>query len=89
MKHKKLATHGLPTTMHREWVGLCRLKFEERAGAAQNAVGRRLLQLMATKRSNLAVAADVTSTDRLLALADEVLMYDWPVLSDEECCLSS
>ena len=49
-----------------------RQRFEERAQAAQNAAGRRLLELMAHKRSNLAVAADVADPAALLRLADQV-----------------
>jgi len=49
-----------------------RQRFEERAQAAQNAAGRRLLELMARKRSNLAVAADVADPAALLRLADQV-----------------
>ncbi|KAK9831999.1 hypothetical protein WJX81_007379 [Elliptochloris bilobata] len=49
-----------------------RLPFEERAKAAQNAAGQRLLELMARKRSNLAVAADVADTAAMLRLADQV-----------------
>ena len=49
---------------------VCRMRFEERAEHAQNAAGRALLQLMARKRSNLAVAADVASFEKVLAIAD-------------------
>ena len=49
-----------------------RLPFEARAQAAQNAAGRRLLELMARKRSNLAVAADVADPAAMLRLADQV-----------------
>ena len=47
-----------------------RLPFEERAALAQCPAGRALLDLMARKKTNLAVAADVPSTDAVLALAD-------------------
>ena len=47
-----------------------RMRYEERAEHAQNLAGRALLALMARKRSNLAVAADVPSLEALLALAD-------------------
>ena len=46
------------------------MRYEERAGHARNAAGAALLQLMARKRSNLAVAADVPSLERVLAIAD-------------------
>ena len=48
------------------------LTYSERAGMIQNAVGSRLLQLMDSKRTNLAVAADVTTAAELLALAEAV-----------------
>ena len=47
-----------------------RLPFEERASLAQCPAGKALFELMARKRTNLAVAADVPSTDAVLALAD-------------------
>jgi len=46
------------------------LTFEERAGLAKNAVSQRLLRLMGTKKTNLAVNADVTSKDELLRFAE-------------------
>ncbi|GAB4821758.1 hypothetical protein N2152v2_008804 [Parachlorella kessleri] len=49
-----------------------RLRYEERAGLAQNPLGRRLFELMVRKRSNLSVAADVATVDEMLALADKV-----------------
>lgn len=52
-----------------------RLSYAERAKVARNETGRRTLEVMARKRSNLAVAADVNSTDQLLALADKVGPY--------------
>ena len=39
---------------------------------AQNAVGKQCLQLMAQKRTNLAVAVDVATADEMLRLADQV-----------------
>jgi hypothetical protein len=50
--------------------GVCRLPFEERAAVAQNAAGKRLLELMARKRTNLAVAADVATVEEMLRIAD-------------------
>ncbi|EIE21646.1 monophosphate synthase [Coccomyxa subellipsoidea C-169] len=47
-----------------------RLPFEERATLAQNAAGKRLLELMARKRTNLAVAADVATVEEMLRIAD-------------------
>jgi hypothetical protein len=49
-----------------------RLSFEERAGLSQNAAGKKLFQLMASKRSNLAVAADVGTVEEMFQIADAV-----------------
>lgn len=46
--------------------------FAERAALAKHPVAKRLLELMESKQSNLAVAADVTSASELLELAEEV-----------------
>lgn len=46
-----------------------RYTFEERADVATNAAGKNLLTLMATKKTNLCVAADVTTSAEVLALA--------------------
>lgn len=48
------------------------MPFEERAKLAQNPVARQCFELMARKRTNLAVAADVGTADEMLALADAV-----------------
>ena len=47
-----------------------RLPFEERAGMAQNAAGKKLFELMLRKRSNLAVAVDVDTVQEMLRIAD-------------------
>ena len=47
-----------------------RLPWGERAALAANPAGKALFELMARKRTNLAVAADVPSTDAVLALAE-------------------
>nr|BAY00744.1 uridine monophosphate synthase [Expression vector pUT3]BAY00745.1 uridine monophosphate synthase [Expression vector pTR_KJUMPS] len=47
-----------------------RLPFGERAALCQNAAGRKLLELMARKRTNLAVAADVATVEEMLRIAD-------------------
>jgi len=47
-----------------------RLPWPARAAAAANPAGRALFELCERKRSNLAIAADVPTTDALLALAD-------------------
>ena len=49
---------------------ICRMPFEERAQLAQNACGKRLFELMARKRSNLAVAADVGTVQEVLRIAE-------------------
>lgn len=49
-----------------------RLRYEERAPMAKNAMGRELFELMAKKHTNLSVAADVGSAEEMLALADAV-----------------
>lgn len=49
-----------------------RLSYEERAGHAKNALGKQLFELMARKKSNLAVAADVSTSAAVLQLADQV-----------------
>ena len=47
-----------------------RLPFEERARLAQNVAGKKLFELMARKRSNLAVAADVDTVQEMLRIAE-------------------
>lgn len=54
---------------------LCRMAYEERAQLAKNPVGKRLFELMAKKRTNLSVAADVETVDDMLRLADAVGPY--------------
>jgi len=49
-----------------------RQRYEERAKAAKNALAARCLELMAKKKSNLSVAADVDTAEEMLALADKV-----------------
>lgn len=46
--------------------------FAERAALAKHPVAKRLLELMESKQSNLAVAADVTSASELLELGEQV-----------------
>jgi uridine monophosphate synthetase len=46
--------------------------YEKRVDIAANPVAKALLRLMADKKTNLAVAADVTTTAELLGLADSV-----------------
>ncbi|CAG5121189.1 unnamed protein product [Candidula unifasciata] len=56
---------------------VCSLKpkvydYEERAKLCTNSVTRRLLEIMGEKRSNLALSADVTTSQELLQLVDKV-----------------
>lgn len=51
---------------------LHRLSYEARAALAQNALGKRCLELMARKKTNLAVAADVPTAAEMLEIADKV-----------------
>lgn len=46
------------------------LPYEERAKLAKNSVAARCFEIMASKRTNLAIAADVDTADEMLALAD-------------------
>lgn len=48
------------------------MRYEERAALSQNAMGRQLFELMARKRTNLSVAADVATVDDMLDMADKV-----------------
>jgi len=48
------------------------MTYEARAELAKNPLGRRLFELMARKRTNLSVAADVQTADDMIALADKV-----------------
>ena len=52
-----------------------RLTYEERAPLAKNILGKQLFELMARKRTNLSVAADVGSAEEMLKLADAVGPY--------------
>ncbi|XP_044978459.1 uridine 5'-monophosphate synthase-like isoform X1 [Hordeum vulgare subsp. vulgare] len=49
-----------------------RTAFAERARLAKNPMGRKLLEVMEAKQSNLCVAADVTTAEELLELAKKV-----------------
>lgn len=49
-----------------------RLSYGERANYCLSNTGRQLLQLLEDKQTNLSLSADVTSADKLLALADEL-----------------
>ncbi|MBS0605449.1 MAG: orotidine-5'-phosphate decarboxylase [Parachlamydiales bacterium] len=49
-----------------------RIAFEERANLSSNPTAVKLFRLMADKKTNLSIAADVTSSKKLLALAEQV-----------------
>lgn len=49
-----------------------RLSYEDRQQHAKNACSKKLLQIMARKETNLAVAADVATIDEMLRIADQV-----------------
>jgi len=51
------------------------LTFEKRAQLSQHPLAKKLFQLMASKKSNLALAADVTKASELLDLANSVGPY--------------
>jgi len=49
-----------------------RLSYEEKAALAKNEALKRLYNTMVAKKSNLSVAMDVNSTEKMLALVDEI-----------------
>lgn len=51
------------------------LSYSQRAESCLNPTGRKLLRLLDEKQTNLALAADVTSTAKLLKIVDEVGPY--------------
>jgi len=59
-----------------------RFPFEQRASLAQCDLGRKLFELMADKKTNLAVAADVPTAAEMLKLADQV---GWPAFFGSFC----
>ena len=54
-----------------------RLRYEARAAHAQNLLGKRLFELIARKKTNLSVAADVTTPEAMLELAEQVGVVHW------------
>ena len=54
---------------------MCRLSYEERQQHAKNAAGRKLLEIISRKKSNLAVAADVGTIEEMLRIADQVCLH--------------
>ncbi|TKW18870.1 hypothetical protein SEVIR_5G460400v4 [Setaria viridis] len=67
--NKKVAVPGVPVLQPK---AAARKSFAERAGLATNPMGRKLLETMEAKQSNLCVAADVGTAKELLDLADKV-----------------
>uniref|UniRef100_A0A0A9GQR2 Orotidine 5'-phosphate decarboxylase n=1 Tax=Arundo donax TaxID=35708 RepID=A0A0A9GQR2_ARUDO len=65
--NRKVAVPGVPVKPK-----VTRKSFAKRAGLATNPMGRKLLELMEAKQSNLCVAADVGTAKELLELADKV-----------------
>jgi orotidine 5'-phosphate decarboxylase subfamily 1 len=51
---------------------ITKLTYEQRITQMQHPLAKQLLQLMSHKKTNLALAADVTSADELLTLADKL-----------------
>jgi len=49
---------------------VCRLTYEARSAVAKNSVAKLCFEIMARKRTNLAVAADVATADEMLQLAE-------------------
>ncbi|XP_022692117.1 uridine 5'-monophosphate synthase-like isoform X2 [Varroa jacobsoni] len=52
-----------------------RISFEERAKSARHPVAKRLFEIISAKKTNLCVALDVTTTDKLLQLAEQLGPY--------------
>lgn len=48
------------------------MKFDDRAKLTKNELGRKLFEIIESKKSLLCLAADVTSTSQLLELASKV-----------------
>ena len=48
------------------------MSYEDRKKYSRNKTGRKLLEIIARKKSNLAVAADVGTIDEMLSIADQV-----------------
>eukprot|EP00798_Chlamydomonas_sp_ICE-L_P011783 gene11783-14930_t len=50
-----------------------RMRYEERAKVAKNPMAKKCLELMAKKKTNLSVAADVDTAEEMLAMAEMVM----------------
>ena len=48
------------------------MTYEARAALAKNPMARQCLELMARKKTNLSVAADVDTAEEMLAMAEKV-----------------
>lgn len=66
------ATEGKSGGTTNERIETRHLTYAQRAEKMQSSIGRRLLELMESKKTNLAVAADVTNKAALFELADKV-----------------
>lgn len=51
------------------------MTYDARAAVAQNPMAKACLELMARKKTNLSVAADVDTVEEMLEIADKVI---WP-----------
>ncbi len=76
LAHSKFATNFHNTVAPASYQQLphtpCRVPYEARVEKAQNAMARRCFEIMARKRTNLSVAADVATAEEMLSLADAV-----------------
>ncbi|XP_046407066.1 uridine 5'-monophosphate synthase [Ischnura elegans] len=76
-KYLKESQISIPLTLdfHHCQVNRLKMSYGERANVATSPVGRSLLQLMETKKTNLCVAVDVGSAENLLSIASQIGPY--------------